>query len=140
MNHEEAEERLYSAFKDFIAYEGYKLINEGHVYPSVWLVGENQNQRVLSGSQLAEYLGYYASLLVEYPNDFGEEEIVQALLNLCYDNSQGRWNKAWQNKFTASGWGLSTVNFGTLYCRPTQNGRSVTDESGRSQKKGKHYT
>jgi predicted Ser/Thr protein kinase len=91
MTQQEAEERLYSAFRDFINYESrYTLINEGHVYPSVWLVEENQNQRVLSGSQLAEYLEYYASLLVEYPNDFGEEEIVQALLNLCSDNSQGR--------------------------------------------------
>jgi hypothetical protein len=80
---EEAEERLYSAFRDFINYESrYTLFNEGHVYPSVWMVEGNQNRRILSGSQLGEYLEYYASLLVEYPNDFGEEEIVQALLDL----------------------------------------------------------
>jgi hypothetical protein len=82
---QKVEKRLYEAFKDLLNNQDrFALFNDGHVYPSVWRIeGNKKLYMIFSGSQIAEYLDYYTDLLIDYPSDIGEIEVVQSLLDLC---------------------------------------------------------
>jgi hypothetical protein len=84
------EERLYSVFRDLLSNQDrLSLFTDGHVYPSVWRIeGNKKLYMVLSGSEIARYLGYYAELLVDHPSDIGETEVVQSLIDLCRVNDR----------------------------------------------------
>jgi hypothetical protein len=81
---EKIERRVFDAFRDGLNRTQFVLRSEGHVYPSVWKVSQTvQPFRVVSGSELAEYLTNAVRWITEIPDDFDEFGMAQALIDLC---------------------------------------------------------
>jgi hypothetical protein len=86
---EKIERRVFDAFRDGLNRTQFVLRSEGHVYPSVWKVAQTvQPFRVISGSELAEYLTNAVRWITEIPDDFDEFGMAQALIDLCRVTSQ----------------------------------------------------
>jgi hypothetical protein len=90
---EKIERRVFDMFENALNENDNKrqfaLVNEGHVYPSVWKVVQGKQVfRVISGSELAEYLTNAVRWITEIPEDFNEFGMALALIDLCQVTSK----------------------------------------------------
>jgi hypothetical protein len=90
---EEIEERLWAAITRRLRQYRFDLESDGHVYPSIvkYRRGKSSQEKIvgLNGSQISEYLTYYANALT-YKPDLGEREVVNAFVRMLLEKTRAK--------------------------------------------------
>jgi hypothetical protein len=89
---EEIEERLWAAITRRLRQYRFVLENDGSVYPSIVKYRRRKDRYLVKiigarGSEVAEYLGYYANALVARP-DLGEKELINAFILMLLEKTR----------------------------------------------------